>query len=145
MTDQEAIAAIEDRIRAAYGVGDADGVANQYTEDALLLRPGSPTTVGREAIAQIYRNFFTNFRGDLMQEIEEIVVFGDQAYLRGKINVEVTPKQGGKPTRLKGKYLAVAQRCPDGLWRFTRDIYNYDHHIGGRPSILGAILGMFRR
>ena len=70
MTDREAVAAIEDRIRAAYAVGDADGVAAQYTEDAILMNPGRPAVAGREAIAEGFRPFYVAFRGKLAQEIE---------------------------------------------------------------------------
>ena len=145
MTDREAVAAIEDHIRAAYAVGDADGVAAQYTEDAILMNPGKPAVVGRRAIAENFRPFFAAFRGELMQEIEEVEVFGDQAYMRGKIHIKVTAKQGSAKGELHGKYIAIARRCADGVWRFSRDIYNYDHPTPQRISILGWLFGLFRR
>lgn len=145
MIDREAVAAIEDRIRAAYAIGDADGVAAQYTEDAILMNPGTPAVVGRRAIAENFRPFFAAFRGELAQEIEEVEVFGDQAWMRGKIHIEVTAKQGSAKAELHGKYIAIAQRCPDGVWRFSRDIYNYDYPIPQRISILGWLFGLFRR
>lgn len=143
MTDREAVADIEDRIRAAYDAGDADGVAAQYTEDALLMSPGKPATEGRQAIADSLRPFFAAFRGELAQEIEEIEVLGDQAYMRGRIRIKVTAKRGRAKAELHGKYIAIARRCPDGVWRFSRDIYNYDHPQ--RISILGALFSLFRR
>jgi uncharacterized protein (TIGR02246 family) len=145
MTDREAIAAIEDHIRAAYAVGDADGVAAQYTEDAILMNPGSPAIVGREAIAEGFRPFFATFRGELAQEIEEIEFFGDQAYMRGKIRIKVTAKRGSAKAELHGKYIAIARRDSDGVWRFARDIYNYDHPTPERISVLGWLFGLFRR
>ncbi len=145
MTDREAVAAIEDRINAAYAIGDAEGVAAQYTEDAVLMNPGKPAVVGREAIAESFRPFFVAFRGELAQEIEEIEVLGDQAYMRGKIRIKITAKQGSAKAELHGKYIAIARRCPDGVWRFARDIYNYDHPTPQRISILGWLFGLFRR
>lgn len=145
MTDREAVAAIEDHIRAAYALGDADSVAAQYTEDAVLMNPGKPAVVGRRAIAENFRPFFSAFRGDLRQEIEEIEVLGDQAWMRGKIHIKVTAKKGSAKAELHGKYIAVAQRCPDGVWRFSRDIYNYDHPTPQGVSILGWLFGLFRR
>jgi uncharacterized protein (TIGR02246 family) len=144
MTDKEAVAAIEERTRAAYAAGDADAVAAQYTEDAILMRPNSPTVVGREAIAESHRGLFANFRAELTHEVDEIEAIGDQAYMRGRFVVLVTPKRGGAPIRLQGKSLSIVHRGADGLWRFARDIYNYDHPTP-RPSILGALLGLFRR
>ena len=145
MTDREAVAAIEDRINAAYAVGDADGVAAQYTEDAVLMGPSTPAVVGREAIAENFRPFFASYRGELAQEIEEIEVFGDQAWMRGKIHIKITAKQGSTKGEMHGKYIAIARRCSDGVWRFSRDIYNYDHPIMQRISILGWLSGLFRR
>lgn len=145
MTDREAVAAIEDRIRAAYAVGDADGVAAQYTDDAILMNPGRPAVVGRQAIAEGFRPFFASFRGELAQEIEEIEVMGDQAWMRGKIHIKVTARHGSAHNELHGKYIAIARRCPDGVWRFSRDIYNYDHLTPQRISILGWLSGLFRR
>jgi uncharacterized protein (TIGR02246 family) len=144
MIDKEAIAAIEERTRAAYAAGDADAVAAQYTEDAILMRPNSPTLVGRKAIAEGHRPWFANFRAELTHEVDEIEAIGDQAYMRGRFVVVATPKQGGAPVRLQGKSLSIVQRGPDGVWRFARDIFNYDHPTP-RPSILGALLGLFRR
>lgn len=145
MTDREAVAAIEDRIRAAYAVGDADGVAAQYTEDAILMSPGLPAVVGRKAIVESFRPFFSAFQGELAQEIEEIEVLGDHAYLRGKIHIKVTARRGNAKAELHGKYIAIARRCPDGIWRFSRDIYNYDHPTPQRISMLGWLSGLFRQ
>jgi len=145
MTDREAVAAIEDHIRAAYAIGDADGVAAQYTEDAMLMGPGKPAVVGRKAIADNFRPFFAAFRGELAQEIEEIEVFGDQAYMRGRIRIQITAKHGSAKGQFQGKYIAIARRDTDGVWRFARDIYNYDHPTPTRMSILGWLVGLFRR
>ena len=114
MTDREAVAAIEDHIRAAYAVGDADGVAAQYTEDAILMNPGKPAVEGRRAIAENFRPLFAAFRGELAQEIEEVEVLGDQAWMRGKIHIKITAKQGSAKAELHGKYIAIARRCPAG-------------------------------
>ena len=145
MTDREAVAAIEDHIRAAYAIGDADGVAAQYTEDAILMNPSRPAVVGRKAIADNFRPFFAAFRGELAQEIEEIEVFGDQAYMRGRIRIQITAKKGSAKGQFQGKYIAIARRDTDGVWRFARDIFNYDHPTPARMSILGWLFGLFRR
>lgn len=144
MTDKEAIAAIEDRTRAAYAAGDSEAVAAQYTEDAILMRPNSSAVVGREAIADSHRGFFANFNADLKHEVDEIEVLGDWAYMRGRFHLVAKPKRGGAPFELRGKSLSIVRRASEDVWQFARDIYNYDHPAP-RPSILGALLGLFRR
>jgi uncharacterized protein (TIGR02246 family) len=144
MTDKEAIAAVEDRTRAAYGAGDPEAVAAQYTEDAVLMRPNNTAVVGREAIADSHRGFFSNFRAELTHEVDEIEVLGDWGYMRGRFLLVATPKRGGAPFRVQGKSLSIVRRASEGVWQYARDIYNYDHPAP-RPSILGALLGLFRR
>jgi uncharacterized protein (TIGR02246 family) len=126
------ITAIEDRIQAAFAAGDADGVAAQYTEDAYLMPPNSPSLVGRAAIADLYRAFFKDFKCTLKTEIQEVVVAGDWAFVRGLLTSTVTPKDGSAPHTNHGKYLVVARRGADGVWRFARDSYNMDQPPGQR-------------
>jgi hypothetical protein len=40
----------------AYNAGDADGLANLYDENAVLLPPGSPAVNGRAAIKAFWAN-----------------------------------------------------------------------------------------
>jgi uncharacterized protein (TIGR02246 family) len=120
------ITAIEDRIQAAFAAGDADAVAAQYTEDAYLMPPNSPSLVGRAAIADLYKRFFKDFKCALKTEIQEVEVAGDWAYVRGLLTSTVTPKDGGEPHTNHGKYLVVARRGADGVWRFARDMYSMD-------------------
>lgn len=145
MTDREAVVAIEDHIRDAYAIGDADGVAAQYTEDAILMGPNKPAVVGRKAIADNFRPFFAAFRGELSQDIEEVEVLGDQAYMRGRLHIKVTAKKGSAKAEMHGKYIVIARRDTDGVWRFARDIYNFDQPTPTRMSILGWLFGLFRR
>ena len=128
--DRARITAIEDRIRAAFAAGNAEGVAAEYTEDALLLPQGAPAVSGRAAIADLYRTVFKDYRCELKTEIEEVEIAGDWAFVRGRLQSTVTPKAGGDPMVSRGKYLAIVRRGPGGVWRFARDIYNMDHPPG---------------
>jgi uncharacterized protein (TIGR02246 family) len=124
------ITAIEDRIQAAFAAGDAGAVAAEYTEDAYLMPPNSPSLVGRAAIADLYKAFFKDYRCALKTEIQEVEVAGDWAYVRGLLTSTVAPKDGGEPHTNHGKYLVVARRGTDGVWRFARDSYNMDQPPG---------------
>lgn len=126
-SERDRIASIEDRIRAAYLAGDAEAVAAQYTGDAILAGPDNPPLVGREAIAEVYRGFFAAATAELENEIEEIEVMADGwAFVRGRLRVRSTPKDGGETDRRTGRYLAIARREPDGVWRFARDLFALD-------------------
>ncbi len=126
MDDRTQIAEIERRIMAAFAAGDADAVAAQYTEDALLLPPGSPPLGGRAVIAETYRATFADFTVQLRNEVEETEIAGDWAWVRGRFDHTTTAKADGTATKGSGKYLAIARRDSDGVWRFHRDAFNSD-------------------
>lgn len=128
-SERELIAAIEDHLRAAFAAGDAEAVAAQYTEDAVLLGPDLALT-GRAAISETYRGFFATATADLDNEIEEIQVMADGwAFLRGRLRIRSIPRdpEGGEAAEPRtGKYLAIARRGEDGAWRFARDLFALD-------------------
>lgn len=126
MDDREQIEAIEARIMAGFAAGDADAIATQYTEDALLLPQDSPPIAGREAIAESYRAALEEFAMRLRTRVEEVEVAGGWAWLRGRFEHTSTRKADGTVTEYRGKYLAVARRDPDGVWRFHRDAFSLD-------------------
>jgi uncharacterized protein (TIGR02246 family) len=131
-SEKAKVTAIEERINAGFAAGDADAVAAQYTEDAMLMPPSAPSLVGRAAIADSYRAFFQGFKCIVKTEPQEVEVAGDWAVLRGVLTSTVTPKAGGEPHVNHGKYIAIARRGADGVWRFSRDIYNMDSPPGPR-------------
>lgn len=126
MDDREQIEAIEERIMAGFAAGDADAIAAQYTEDALLLPQDSPAIEGRAAIAESYREALKVFAMRLRTRVEEVEVAGTWAWLRGRFEHTSTHKEDGTVTEYRGKYLAVARREPDGVWRFHRDAFSLD-------------------
>lgn len=126
MEDREQIEAIEERIMAGFAAGDADAIAAQYTEDAMLLPQDSPPIAGRAAIAENYRPALQELAMRLRTRVEEIEVMGGWAWLRGRFEHTSTSKADGTVTEYRGKYLAVARRDPDGVWRFHRDAFNLD-------------------
>jgi len=125
-SDREKITAIEGRIQAAFAAGDADAVAAEYTEDALLMPPDNPSQVGRAAIAAVYRAYFKDFKCSIKTEVQEVEVAGDWAFMRGLFTTVVTPKAGGPLQGGHGKYLVIARRGADGVWRFARDMFSTD-------------------
>lgn len=126
MDDREQIEAIERRIMEGFAAGDADAIAAQYTEDALLLPQDSPPVEGRAAIAESYRPALEAYAMELRTRAEEIEVAGGWAWLRGRFEHTSTSKTDGAAKTYKGKYLAVARRDADGVWRFHRDAFNLD-------------------
>lgn len=121
MDENERVRQIDERIMAAFAAGDADGVAAQYTEDALLIPPDFPTLEGRQAIAEHYRGVLKEYTVRLRAQADEVEVAGDWAWLRGRFEHVTESREGSERLSGTGRYLAVARRGADGVWRMHRD------------------------
>ena len=142
--DREALATLERQIAAAFAAGDADQVAALYTEDAVLMPPMRASIVGRQAIAAHYRPLLERFQVEIEQRIEETVVAGDWAFQRGTLVQKVSA--GGRPAGpgATAKYLLVARREADGVWRVARDVFNANQPPR-RPGLFSRLLSIFTR
>ncbi len=123
----EDIRAIEQMSAAraeAFRNGDAAGIAVHFTEDGILMAPGSPAGQGREAVQEYYQGIFDEFETDLNSYYDEVEVSGDLAFGRGFADVTVISRESGDTLRSTSKYINILQRQPDGTWLTTHDIWN---------------------
>ncbi len=118
--DKREIAAIEDRIAEAFANSDATALASQYTEDAILMGPFRPPTVGRGTIEAHYGAVFQQMRSTLKTEVEEVEVAGDWGFMRGTFHQTILDGGGNPVATMSGKYLLVVKK-EDGRWKFHRD------------------------
>ncbi len=107
----------------AYNAGDADGIANLYAEDGILLAPGAQAVTGRAAIRDFIaldietsKGAGLSFKND---EITGVGVSGDLGWVSGLFSV--TDASGA--TVDNGKYLSVYHRI-NGDWQLIRDTWN---------------------
>ncbi len=123
--DEAALTADPAAWMEAYNAGNADGVAELYAEEALLLAPGAQAIAGRTAI----RDFIASdieaskaagltFRND---ESTGVGVSGDMGWVSGTFSV----LDASGATVDSGKYLSVYGRV-DGDWQLIRDTWNSD-------------------
>ncbi len=122
--DVASIRAIFAEYQSTVNDGDAAGFADLHTEDTIRMPPDSPALVGKDAIlsdseASVDQVVFT-----LSNEVAEVEVTGDWAFVRGDWKATVTPKEGGQTAEESGKWLSIAQRQPDGAWKLHRHIWN---------------------
>jgi len=103
---------------AAFLRGDAEAVAELYTEDAQVLPPGAAAVAGRPAIAAFWKGAIDAGVKDLALVTEQVESAGDLAYEIGR--VRIVAKDGGVT---EDRYLVVWKRG-DGGWRLHRDIWN---------------------
>jgi len=116
--DERAIRELIAAWMAASLAGDVDTVLGLMTEDAVFMVPGREP-FGREAFAKASQGL-QGMRMEGTNEIRELEVLGDWAYLRAYIQMTVTPS-GGEPVRRAGYTLTILRKQPDGRWLLARD------------------------
>ncbi len=124
--DEAAITEFNGRYLKAINDGDSATLASLTTPEHIMIAPGRPPLVGKEA------NDAANARAAQMFKIEETwapaetFVSGDLAYQRGTFTVAATPKAGGTTRNTRGTFLRIYKRQADGSWRMVRDMFNSD-------------------
>jgi len=129
--DIVAIRTIFENYQNTLNDGDVAGFASLHTEDAIRMPPNSPALVGKEAIRSESQDFADQVVLTLTNEVVEVEVIGDWAFIRGAWRASVTPKEGGQATERSGKWLSIAVRQPDGSWKLHRHIWNSNDPLPG--------------
>lgn len=109
----------------AYNAGNADGVANLYAEDGILLAPGAPAAVGRGAIREFIKSDIEKSKAEGLAfkigDMTGVGVSGDLGWLSGTFSV--TDSAGAAVDAVK--FLSVYRRT-NGKWQLIRDTWNSD-------------------
>ena len=120
-----------DRFRETYNsslhAGDLETWMGTLTDDCVWLMPGSPALVGKEQIRPVVEAaYFGPVTAELDWDFDELEMLGNWAFGWGWFNQTLTPKEGGEPVNLTGKFLDVFRRDEDGVWRLARIAYSAD-------------------
>lgn len=127
--DEAAITEFNKRYLKAINDGDSATLASLTTPEHIMIMPGRPPLVGKEA------NDAANARVAQVAKIvetwspEETFISGDLAYQRGTFTVAATPRAGGATTNSRGNFLRIYKRQQDGSWRMVRDMFNSDQPL----------------
>ena len=116
--DERAIRDVVETWMRATKAGDVSTILGLMTEDVIFMVPGQPP-FGKEAFAAS-SDGVGGVRVEGTNDIQEIQVLGDWAYLRNRIEITVTP-EGGAPIRRSGYTLSILRKESDGVWRLARD------------------------
>ena len=115
-----------------YARADADGMANLYAEDALLMPPGASAVTGRPAIKTFLGGDAANSKAAGISlknaSVTGAGIDGDSGWISGTYTVV----DASGATIDSGSYLSVHRRT-NGAWLYIRDIWNSD-----RPPVAPA-------
>ncbi len=125
MTTRESIEAVGKTMCERLNAGNAAGVAELYTEDAVLMPPGAAQLDGRDAIQQYWQGLLDAGVGDVSLATQEVEDAGNSAVEVGTISA-TAPGDGEARVTFTGKYIVVWKRDGVGSWRLHRDIWNFD-------------------
>jgi ketosteroid isomerase-like protein len=104
---------------AAFGRGDANGVAACYTVEAQLLPPGSEPVSGTQAIAAFWGGAMESGGAGVKLHTLEAEQHGETAVEVGR--AEILGADGASLDTVK--YIVIWKRV-GGQWKLHRDIWN---------------------
>jgi ketosteroid isomerase-like protein len=121
------IAAIEEVLNqyaAAVNTGDFELWLSLNTDDVVKMPPDAPATIGIEELRASNKPLFDNFTLVMALFPEEAQVDRNLGFARGNYIFLLTPKAGGEPIYMEGKYLTIFKRQADGSWKISHDCFN---------------------
>jgi uncharacterized protein (TIGR02246 family) len=123
----------------AYNAGNADGVANLYAEDGILMAPGAPAAAGRGAIQEFIKSDIEKSKAEGLTfkigDMTGVGVSGDLGWVSGTFSI--TDASGAAVDA--GKFVSVYRRT-NGKWQLVRDTWNSDKApaAAAAPAATGA-------
>jgi len=134
---KQTLAAIGKRWEGWIAAGQADSIANLFTEQGREMPPNEPGVVGRAAIRQFEARNAATMDGKLTIRTEAVVANGPVGIERGSYAFEGKAKPGaptGTPATVseEGKYL-IHWHNVNGQWRVADLIWN-----GNKPMMMPA-------
>jgi len=123
-SDEAAIRAQTTRWEKAYNGGDAQAVAAEYAEDALLLPPGAKGVKGKAGILAYFSKDIADAKAGgvvlVLDPATEVGVAGSTGWESGTFKVIA---RGAVVDT--GKFLSVSRKR-NGTWSYIRDTWNSD-------------------
>ena len=116
--DERAIRQVVETWMAASKRGDTATVLSLMTDDVIFMVPGQEP-FGKEAFAAASKGM-EGMKVDGNSEIVELQILGGWAFIRNRIDMAITPPDGGT-VRRAGYTLTLLRKEADGQWRLARD------------------------
>jgi uncharacterized protein (TIGR02246 family) len=122
--ENQAISELLDAWRDAMRSGDANALASLVTEDAEFWTHGVAPLIGRQAILDTLTPVLTGYEVEQELDLQELVVSGDLAFMRGMEHNTMRAKDGSQTLERRQRAFSIMRRGADGKWRFSRGMTN---------------------
>ncbi len=123
-TEKSAIEKLLFSYRDALNTSDVNKVMTLYTNDGVFMPSNAPSAIGQEQIKGSYEIVFKNIKlSNIEFFIDEIVVNGDDAFLRTTSKFTTLIHANGQIVAEEGRELFVLQKT-SGQWKISRYMFN---------------------
>lgn len=120
--DEAAITAAGDALGQAAEAKDLEKCMSFYVDDPVLIVPGAPAVVGKDALRKTFQRFLAvqALKLETSGLIIDVARSGDLAFERGSYSNTITDATG-KTTTETGKLALVWKKAADGSWKIAAD------------------------
>jgi uncharacterized protein (TIGR02246 family) len=116
--DEKAIREVVSTWMSASRSGDLETMLGLMSDDVVFMVAGMEP-FGKEAFAASSKGM-KGMQVDGTNEIVELKILGDWAWIRNKLDISITPPNGTTVVR-RGYTLTILQKNDKGKWVVTRD------------------------
>ena len=119
------IRATDARWLAAARAHDLERTLSFWSDDVILIRPGSAPLVGKDALRKYVKDSFAIPDFSISWAIDRVWIArsGDLAYATGTDEISLTTPDG-KHVVEHNNAVGIWRRGPDGAWKCAVDIWN---------------------
>ena len=125
--DMQAIEKLHQKDIAATLSGGPQALADLFTDDAVLLQPGSPAIVGRQAILSANENEKAKHPSKVLAykpEIHDLQVANGWAFEWTDFEASYKESENEQRKSFHANALRILKREADGDWKFSRVMWN---------------------
>jgi ketosteroid isomerase-like protein len=144
MDDAYAIRLAKTELREAYRAGNVNRLLAIFADGFADMSSGPPSFFGVEAKAVLRHRLkilFANYRAQLAVTIISIRIQGALAFDWGWHTLTLIPRQGGRPTVTRTRYLEIWQKDAEGKWKIGIFLDNRDLPPRMPPKEVLAAMG----
>lgn len=125
---------LDEAFAKAINSNDGHWIGLLYAPDAVVYPPDGPALKGRDAISKSWSDFLANYTvsGYTTSEAQYVSV-GVLSVGWGQWSLQATPKRGGEPVVMHGRFTSVARNF-DGTWFYIADHSSIPAASGGSAA-----------